>query len=298
LNTSGVFRTLEPFVVKVLEGQLEELRVILLDHDNTREHKKTNKYEAFRFYYAGGSIIAYTSGKVVANSPETSELLRNSVLDLSSEDPEKTIIGSDEAGKGEWLGPLTVAAVALDAKQEVYLRSVGVMDSKELSLRKIGELSYEVEDNSVAIKTLIISPPTFEKRLAEFHGEGKTLNDLLAWAHTEVIRDVYSRVVTAPKNVRIVIDQFDKEKTDQRIGRILGLKGATVTQMPRAETITAVAAASIIARDLREEWIDKKSLQLGVELQGMRPQDAMARKDVKQFAKMSYLQETLKSKRR
>lgn len=292
-----MIRTLEPFVVKVLESQLEELRVILMDHDNTREHKRTNKYEAFRFYYAGGSIIAYTSGKVVANSPETAELLRNSVLQLSLEGPRKTTIGSDEAGKGEWLGPLTVAAVALDAKQEVYLRSAGVMDSKELSLRKIGELSYEVEDNSLAIKTLLISPPTFEKRLVEFHSEGKTLNDLLAWAHTEVIRDVYSKIGIAPRNLSIVIDQFDEKKTNQRIGRIPGLEGTSIIQMPRAEIVTAVAAASIIARDLREEWIDKKSLQLGVELQGMSPRDAMARRDVKQFAKISYLQEITKPNR-
>lgn len=286
---------MEPFVVKVLEDQLEELRVLLMDHDGTHERRATSKYEAFRFYYAGGTLVGYMSGKIVANSPETGTLLKNSVLQLSVDEPERTTIGSDEAGKGEWLGPLTVAAVALNAKQGLYLRSVGVMDSKELSPRKIGELSYEIEDNSLAIKTLLISPQIFEKRLTELHSEGKTLNDLLAWAHTEVIRDAYPKVRAAPGNVHIIIDQFDKEKTNQRIGRIPGLKGTSITQMPGAEVFTAVAAASIIARDLREEWIDKKSLQLGAELEGMAPADAMKRRDVNQFAKVSYLRELLKS---
>jgi len=51
-------------------------------------------------------------------------------------------IGSDEAGKGEWLGPLIVAAVALSRQQRSYLVTQGVMDSKELRLDVIVELAF------------------------------------------------------------------------------------------------------------------------------------------------------------
>ncbi|MFW9919474.1 MAG: hypothetical protein ACFFED_07730 [Candidatus Thorarchaeota archaeon] len=280
---------MDPYVVKIPEEQLDELRVFLLDFDNTHQRTTSNQYEAFRFYYAGGVIVAYTSGKIVANSPETASLLTTAVQSLSKDSMNVITIGSDEAGKGEWLGPLTVAAVALNEKQEIYLRSVGVMDSKELSAGKIGELAYEIEENSLAIETLLIPPKVFEDRLKEMHAEGKNLNDLLAWAHTEVISTVYSKIRKIKAKPRIVVDEFDKNKTLERLGKKIDLSKIPLEQMHRAERVTAVAAASIMARDLREEWIDKASLRLGIELEGMSIAEARKRKDLREFAKISYL---------
>ena len=56
-------------------------------------------------------------------------------------------VGSDETGKGEWLGPLTIAAVALSEQQSLYLVTQGVMDSKKLRLETILELAkiHEVD---------------------------------------------------------------------------------------------------------------------------------------------------------
>jgi len=51
------------------------------------------------------------------------------------------LIGSDEAGKGEWLGPMTIAAVALTPQQSLYLVTQGVMDSKKLRLETILQLA-------------------------------------------------------------------------------------------------------------------------------------------------------------
>lgn len=280
---------MDPYVVKVDEDQLDELRVYLLDHDNTHQRTTTNQYEAFRFYYAGGMIIAYTSGKIVANSPESASLLATAIQSFASDASGLITIGSDEAGKGEWLGPLTVAAVALNGEQEIYLRSVGVMDSKELSLARIGELAYEIEENSLALETIVIAPKTFERRMMELHEEGKSLNDLLAWAHAQVIAAAHSKIANERLNLRIVVDEFDRKKTHEKLSSTLDLSAITLEQMHGAERVTAVAAASIMARDLREEWIDKISLRLGIELVGMTPEEAKERKDLQEFAKVSYL---------
>jgi len=280
---------MDPYVVKVNQEQLDELRVYLMDSENTHQRKTTNQYESFRFYYAGGMIVAYTSGKVVANTQETAKLLASAVQSLSKQDSDVITIGSDEAGKGEWLGPLTVAAVALDAEHESYLRSIGVMDSKDLSSGRIGELAYEIEENSLSIKTILISPKTFEERLKEFRKEGKNLNDFLAWAHAEAIKIVYSKVAKKKGNIRIVVDEFDKRRTREQLSKHLDLSKILLEQMHGAEEVIAVAAASIMARDLRDEWIDKASLQLGVELEGMSIAEAKKRKDLKEFAKLSYL---------
>ncbi len=197
-------------------------------------------------------------------------------------------IGSDEAGKGEWLGPLTVAAVGLNEEQAAYLRSIGAMDSKELSPRMIGELAYEIEDNSLAVATVLVSPLTFEQRLGELHEEGKNLNDLLAWGHAKVIKEVYDKI-KPDGALRIVVDEFAAEKTEERIGRVLDLDRIELVQIHRAEVVTAVAAASIMARDLRDAWIDKKSGDLGYELEGMTMSEALERDGVAEFAKVSYL---------
>lgn len=272
--------------------QLDELRVALLDDDHTHPVRTTNEYELFRFHFAGGIIIGYTSGKVVANNPETAGLLTRAAQSLEKSQDLTLTIGSDEAGKGEWLGPLTVAAVSLDEDQAAYLRSVGVMDSKELSPRMIGELAYEIEENSHAIATVLISPVTFEQRLKELRAEGKNLNDLLAWAHAKVINDSYNQLSSKDK-IRIVVDEFDAEKVEQRIGRLLDLNKVELVQMPRAESVTSVAAASIMARDLREDWLDKKSSELGFELEGITKEEALQRNTIAEFVKTSYLKDDL-----
>lgn len=53
----------------------------------------------------------------------------------------QVIVGSDETGKGEWLGPMTIAAVAITPEQSSYLVTQGVMDSKELKIQRIIELT-------------------------------------------------------------------------------------------------------------------------------------------------------------
>jgi ribonuclease HIII len=279
---------MDPFVIKVPVDQLDELRVALLDDDHTHPVRTTSQYEAFRFHFAGGTIIGYTSGKVVANSPETVGILTRAAQSLEQSVDTTLTLGSDEAGKGEWLGPLTVAAVCLSEEQAAYLRSVGVMDSKELSPRMVGELAYEIEENSLAIAKVLISPVTFEERLSELHDEGKNLNDLLAWGHAKVIKEVHDQLHTI-EDLRIVVDEFAAEKTEERIERLIDLDSIELVQMHRAESVTAVAAASIMARDLRDDWIDKKSGELGYELVGMTIEEALGRKEIEEFAKISYL---------
>jgi len=281
---------MDPFVIKVPPEQVDELRVAILDSENAHPSRTTSEYEAFRFYFGEGLIIGYKSGKVVANSSGAEGFLKRVAQTLERTDDETITIGSDEAGKGEWLGPLTVAAVALNEEQAAYLRSAGVMDSKELSPRMIGELAYEIESNSLAIGSVVIPPKTFEQRLIEFHDEGKNLNDLLAWGHTKAIDGAYRKIVdNISDEIRIVVDEFAEAKTRERLGSKLDLDSIELIQMHRAESITAVAAASIMARDLRDAWIDKASVRLGYELVGMSIKEARKRPEIGEFAKVSYL---------
>lgn len=283
---------LGPTTVKIDATHLEQLHQLLIKESQASEVRTTNKYEAFRIELAGGLVIAYKTGKIVVNGESCHSLLSKVLERMGLEETRYDfIIGSDEAGKGEWLGPMVVAAVALTAKQSGVLRSLGVMDSKALSQKKIGALKERILGNATAVKTVLVSPQTFNERMEELHDEGKSLNDLLAWAHAKVIGEVHSQLSREHSGARfeVVIDEFSKLKTEERLSRVLTLKEVEVIQRPRAEDEMAVAAASIVARGLRDEWVDSTSKRLGVDLLSLTPEDAMRRSDRHRLVKTSYL---------
>ena len=275
--------------MKVNPDQLEEVRITLLDHDHTYPRKSTNQYEDFRIEFSGGVIVGYTSGKIVANNLESANLVQSVVKGMGYTSDFEIIVGSDEAGKGEWLGPLTVAAVALSPEQANQLRSSGVMDSKELTVAKIGELAYEIEAHSLAYYIVVISPEKFDQKFKEFHEEGKNLNDLLAWAHAKAISEVFEILGSLDDaRVLVIVDEFAAGKLEERLSKVIDLDSIELIQRPRAEDNPSVAAASIMARDAREDWIDKASFRLGVELASMTLEEARTRSDAARFSKTVY----------
>ena len=278
--------------MKIDSARVEQIREILLKEKQARQIETTNRYETFRISFHGGLIIGYSSGKLVITGNESRALVTRSIqrmgFDVTGFD---ITIGSDEAGKGEWLGPMVAAAVALTPEQSTVLRSLGVMDSKALSQTRIAELKDKVTQNATALKTVLVSPPTFNKRVEDLHREGKNLNDMLAWAHAKVISAVHAELRQGESGlrIRVVIDEFSKLKTEDRLGRVLQLDSVELIQRPRAEDEIAVAAASIVARGLREEWIDDKSRRLGIDLRVLTVKDAVLHSDAGGFAKISYL---------
>jgi len=201
------------------------------------------------------------------------------------------IVGSDEAGKGEWLGPLTVAAVALTPEQSSYLITQGVMDSKELKIEKIIELSDIIRKKCLSYHVITITPKKFNLLLLEVKREGKSLNDILAWGHAKAISEVYQELQDKKifGRVKLVIDEFDKLKTEKRLSRVLKLTNFDLEQKPHAEEETAVAAASILARAAREFWIDDASKRLNLNLRNISATEAMSYTNVEYFAKLSFL---------
>lgn len=278
--------------MKIDSSRLEQLQQLLLRETQATRVKATSKYEAFRIALAGGLLIAYKTGKIVVTGEKCEVLLARILDQMGLEETEYDItIGSDEAGKGEWLGPMVVAAVAVTVKQSSVLRSIGVMDSKALSQKKITELEEKITTNAEAVKSVLISPETFNKRVEELHDEGRTLDDLLAWAHAKAIGEVHDQLKRehAAARMKVIIDEFSRLKAEDRLSRVLSLKEVHLVQKPRAEDEMAVAAASIVARRLREEWIDITSARLGVDLRSLTPEGAARRSDLHKLAKTSYL---------
>lgn len=287
---------MKPGVISVDPEQIEELRRQLLVSKDASELDTKSEYEAFRIMFSGEAIIGYTSGKIVSNGPHSTAAVQNAIIGMTPSTTESIVIGSDEAGKGEWLGPLTVAAVALTPKQTGMMRALGVMDSKSMSVSRITELSKTVRRYALKVESLLISPDKFNTQIEEFRKEGKNLNDMLAWAHTKVISDIYEVIRTQDEPIKIVVDQFARVKTEARLRTKIDLRKVELVQRPKAEDEIAVAAASIIAREARESWIDWACEKFGFDLRELSVNEAFEHVKNHSFAKTSYLNSEVKRK--
>ena len=153
--------------------------------------------------------------------------------------------GSDESGKGDYFGPLVVCCAFTDEKLSADMQKLGVRDCKQMTdkavlaagaaLRKLlGPTGYAV---------VKLGPAAYNRLYAKM----KNINRMLAWAHGTAIEELLEK---RPDCSRVVVDQF--APTEQMIRRALKERGkkATVEQRHKAESDIAVAAASVIAREL------------------------------------------------
>lgn len=166
-------------------------------------------------------------------------------------------IGTDESGKGDFFGPLVVVGVLIDKKDEEYLMSKGVKDSKVLSDSVNKSLAIIIRERC---KHKIINLGA--KQYYEKYKEFGNLNQLLAWAHCEAITSL-----SGDMGVKYaIVDQFDSDQ-NLMIGQLKRIGcNIPLVQRPKAESDLAVAAASIVARDTFLEMINKLSIKCGYEL--------------------------------
>jgi ribonuclease HIII len=269
-----------------------EMRDLILKDEPVSQLDAYNRHEEFRLAYSGGIIVGYRTGKVVSNTPECAALIYRTIQKMHFEDERFAItIGSDEAGKGEWLGPLTIAAVALTPQQSKHLRALGIMDSKGLPRHRIAQKAQDIVGHCEAKHVLVISPYKFNKMFADFKEEGKNLNDILAWAHSRTISEAYDCVKQdfANSDIQIVVDEFARVKTRNRISQVMNLSEVNLVQKHGAEGVIAVAAASILARDAYELWLTRNSEKLSIDLRSLSESRIKARADVAELAKIEYL---------
>ncbi len=275
--------------IKIREDQIKKFANTLSDLGGESENTKS-EHEAFRFKFEDFLIIGYYSGKIVfPQNSKLRDLITNALRKSTANTIDyNIIIGSDEAGKGEWLGPLIVAAVALSPDKIIFLQANGIMDSKELPITKIRDFSELIKGNSETHKIVTISPSKFNELFATFKKEGKSLNDMLAWAHARTIKDILKEL-GSKQRIKIIIDEFDRMKTEKRLINVLSKENITVIQKPKAEEEIAVAAASILARSARERWLDQTSKSIGINLRTLSIQEIKRDEQIKKFVKTSYL---------
>ena len=234
------------FVTKVAPGQFQALRERLAG--GPFEFRSV-PHAAFSVKGDGVVATLYQSGKLVVQGPDPEAFLARwtdleaapltkKAKSAKPDDPELNlappVTGSDEAGKGDYFGPLVVAAVRADAETLQRLVELKVADSKTLTDKRALKLGAVLRD-TVEHSIRRVDPNEYNALYPTY----PALNPFLADLHAEVIKPL------AKAGENVLVDQFERRGLVRA-----ALQGADIklTEVPRAERHPAVAAASILAR--------------------------------------------------
>jgi ribonuclease HIII len=224
------------------------------------------QYTLFAAKKKGVSCTLYQSGKLTVQGKDTPEFLEFYLepqilgsfgYTYAELDIDKTSrIGIDEAGKGDFFGPLCIAGVCAGGEDVIRLKSLGVRDSKSLSDATILSIGKKIR-KQYPHHVIKLNPHKYN----ELYDSFRNLNHLLAWGHAATIGALVEK--TGCKNV--LIDQFAAKHVVETALKKRNLK-VDLTQRHRGEEDLVVAAASILAREAFVEGIDELSREHGLKL--------------------------------
>ncbi|GGB03751.1 ribonuclease HIII [Macrococcus hajekii] len=213
----------------------------------------------------GHTLSVYKSNKVMIQGKEAESLAAELLGATAPADRKKSIalaydqyscIGSDEAGSGDYFGPMTVVASYVSKKNAEILKILGVMDSKSLKDPKIIELAEQIIP-IIPHSLLVLDNPKYNQQKMRGWSQVK----MKAVLHNQAIINVLEKIEDRPDY--IVIDQF----AVQGVYENYALTPIPERERTRFETkgeskSIAIAASSIIARYAfikRMDWIEKET---------------------------------------
>ena len=217
----------------VIHDRAGELREYLSKRGYTFENRPN---QLFLARGPGVVVNVYKTGTVLVQGKNVEEAnkIAEFIAGITSSTTEQ-IIGTDEAGKGDYFGPAVVAGVYLTEEhvRELSRKGVALMDSKKMSdeavLFAASLIAKTVGRDNIAVTC--IDPAKYN----ELH-RTMNMNEILAKAHQKVIRALSERTEAE----KAVVDRFADVKISAPV---------EVTMETKAESkYPAVAAASIIAR--------------------------------------------------
>lgn len=239
------------YTVKLTPVQMEETARILREGNYRR---RTVEHALAAAAGVDCQIVLYKSGKCLVQGkgaadwitftlePQVLGEARLGYEDVLNPEANAPHMGVDESGKGDFFGPLVIAAAYVDETIAKDLKAMNVRDSKTITTDKaMQELAKKIRARLGDRFTVVAIGPSAYNRLYDKMG---SVNRILAWGHAKAIENLLEKVPNCP---RALSDQFGPE---QQIQRALQQKGRKIKleQRHKAESDVAVAAASILAR--------------------------------------------------
>lgn len=233
----------------------------------------------FRVKTDSAVITAYNSGKVLFQGEDavieaakwkTGEVKQLKITDSNGSPytPKESLffhshIGSDEAGTGDYFGPITVAAVFIEESKIPLLKKLGIRDSKTLTDSAIKRLAKKIIEEEIPYASLVLPNEKYNKLQQSGWSQGK----MKALMHHHAIEYVKKKI-TNQQYDGIIIDQFCQPDVYKRYLRSenLTLQEKTFFVTKAESKSIAVAAASLLARTKFVDEMDRLSRVVGLEL--------------------------------
>ncbi len=244
-----------------------------------------------RAKYQNTTVNIYQSGKVMFQGnhaeavsqellPQHSQLNTNKTKKKNTDNSslEQTLmydqfncIGSDEAGSGDYFGPLTVCAAFVTKEHVPILKTLGVDDSKKLTDTKIVELAEQLV-TFIPHSLLTLHNEKYNIQQAK----GWTQVKMKAVLHNEAIKNVLEKIDSSQLDY-IVIDQFAKREVYSHYALSdIPLPKKTKFETKGESKSLAIAVASIISRYAFVTYMDQISKNINMTI----PKGARAKVDV------------------
>jgi ribonuclease HIII len=166
-------------------------------------------------------------------------------------------VGIDEAGKGDYFGPLVVAGIRITGREAAEeLQELDVRDSKTLGVAAARLMADRILEavGSQNVRVVALSPREYEAR----RSAAGNVNRLLDEIDAGIIGELKGGVEL------IVVDQY-ATSARERLKPFVS-EGVRLEVRQKAEDDVAVAAASVAARARYLEEMERLSREVGFEL--------------------------------
>lgn len=179
------------------------------------------------------------------------------------------ICGIDEAGRGPIIGPMVMAGVLVDEEGGESLKSIGVKDSKLLTIGMMRGLFDNIKGIAIRHKIVVIQSSEID---AALESDSLNLNWLEAHKSAEIIN--------ALKPEKAIIDSPSNNVVNYKryLVKLLDNKHIEVAVEHKADlNHVECGAASILAKVTREDEIEKIKKKIGKNFGSGYPSDPITK---------------------
>ncbi len=250
----------------------------MIEYYDPIKRDKTPPYAIFQADEGGSIITLYESGKAMFQGL-SADIDANLWIDMEKHLNNRTItvednnnkkeeekdlrfinkstIGSDEVGTGDYFGPIIVTASYVDKNNIQFMQELGVKDSKKITDEKILKIAPLII-KKIPYVTYILDNKSYN----ENYNTDVNMNKIKSILHNKVLYNLLQK--DNYKYDYIVIDQFVYPKKYFEHIKLVKDKIKNITFTTHAEDkCYSVAASSIISRYLFLKEMDKLSKKIG-----------------------------------